>query len=89
MRPRLSHWCRDVVGIAGLLRATAILFLAVGFCQMCVAQQANPEGRLGAWPPLSIDQVRDAATFTLPLSESRVDTKLLKVTRRPDLENLL
>src|ERR1700682_2188861 len=86
MRPRLSHWCRDILGKAGLLRATAILFLALGFWQPCGAQQANPEARLGAWTPLSIEQVRDAASLALPRSESRVDAKLLKVTRRPDLE---
>jgi hypothetical protein len=89
MRPILSHWCRDVFGNAGLLRATAILFLALGFWQPCGAQQANPEARLGAWTPLSIEQVRDAASLVLPRSESRVDAKLLKVTRRPDLELLL
>ena len=89
MRPRLSHWCRDVLGKAGLLRATAILFLALGFWQPCGAQQANPEARLGAWTPLSIEQVRDAASLALPRSESRVDAKLLKVTRRADLEYLL
>jgi hypothetical protein len=89
MRPRLSYWCRDVLGKAGLLRATAILFLALGFWQPCGAQQANPEARLGAGTPLSIEQVRDAASLALPRSESRVDAKLLKVTRRPDLEYLL
>ena len=89
MRPRLSHCCRDVLGNAWLLRATAILFLALGFWQPCGAQQANQEARLGAWMPLSIEQVRDAASLALPRSESRVDAKLLKVTRRPDLEYLL
>ena len=89
MRPRLSRWCRDVLGKAGLLRATAILFLALGFWQPCGAQQANPEARLGAGTPLSIEQVRDAASLALPRSESRVDAKLLKVTRRADLEYLL
>ena len=89
MRPRLSHWCRDVLGNAGLLRATTILFLALGFWQPCGAQQANPEAALGAWTPLSIEQVRDAASLALPRSESRVDAKLLKVTRRSDLEYLL
>src|ERR1700733_5101893 len=89
MRPRLSHSCRDILGKAGLLRATAILFLALGFWQPCGAQQANQEARLGAWMPLSIEQVRDAASLALPRSESRVDAKLLKVTRRPDLEYLL
>jgi hypothetical protein len=89
MRPRLSHWCRDVLGNAGLLRATTILFLALGFWQPCGAQQANPEAGLGAWTPLSIEQVREAASLALPRSESRVDAKLLKVTRRSDLEYLL
>jgi hypothetical protein len=89
MRPKLTHWCRDVLGIAGLLRATAILFLALGFWQSCGAQQANLEARLGAWTPLSVEQVRDAASLALPHSESRVDANLLKVTRRPDLEYLL
>jgi hypothetical protein len=89
MRPRLSHCCRDVLGNAGLLRAIAILFLALGFWQPCGAQQANQEARLGAWMPLSIEQVRDAASLALPRSESRVDAQLLKVTRRPDLEYLL
>ena len=89
MRPRLSRCCRDVLGNAGLLRATAILFLAVGFWQPCAAQQANQEARLGAWTPLSIEQVRDAAALALPRSESRLDANLLKVTPRPDLEYLL
>ena len=89
MRPRLSHSCRDILGKAGLLRAAAILFLALGFWQPCGAQQANPEARLGAWTPLSIEQVRDAASLAFPRSESRVDAQLLKVTRRPDLEYLL
>ena len=89
MRPRLSHWCRDVLGNAWLLRATPILFFALGFWRPCGAQQANSEARLAAWTPLSIEQVRDAASLALPSSESRVDAKLLKVTRRLDLEYLL
>jgi len=89
MRPRLSHCCRDVLGNAVPLRATAILFLALGFWQPCGAQQANQEARLGGWTPLSIEQVRDAVSLALPRSESRVDANLLKVTRRPDLEYLL
>ena len=89
MRPRLSHCCRDVLGNAGLFRAAAILFLALGFWQPCGAQQANQEAGLGAWTPLSIEQVRDAASLALPRSESRVDAKVFKVTRRPDLEYLL
>ena len=89
MRPRLSHCCRDVLGNAGLLRATAISFLALGFWQPCGAQQANQGARLGAWTPLSIEQVRDAASLALPRSELGLDAKLLKVTRRPDLEYLL
>jgi hypothetical protein len=89
IRPRLSHCCRDVLGNAGLLRAAAILFIALGFWQPCAAQQANQEAHLGVWMPLSIEQVRDAASLALPRSESRLDAKLLKVTRRPDLEYLL
>ena len=89
MRPRLSHWCRDVFGNAGLLRAAAILFLALGFWQPCSAQQASPEARLGTWTPLSIEQVRDTASLALPRSVSSADAKLVKVTRRPDLEYLL
>ena len=89
MRSRLSHCCRGVLGNAGLLCATAILFLALGFCQPCGAQQAYQEARLGAGTPLSIEQVRDAAFLALPRSESRVGARLLKVTRRPDLEYLL
>src|SRR6202140_2599938 len=89
MRPRLSHCCRDVLGDARLLQATAILSLALGFWQPCGAQQVIQEARLGVWTPLSMEQVRDAASLALPRSESRVDAKLLKVTRRPDLEYLL
>ncbi len=89
MRPRLSHWCRDVFGNAGPLRAAAILFLALGFWQPCGAQQASPEARSGTWTPLSIEQVRDTASLALPRSVSGVDAKLVKVTRRPDLEYLL
>ncbi len=89
MRPRLSHWCRDVFGNAGPLRATAILFLALGFWQPCGAQQASPEAHSGAWTPLSIEQVRDTAFLALPRSVSGVDAQLVKVTRRPDLEYLL
>jgi hypothetical protein len=89
MRPRLSHCWRDVLGNARLLRATTILFLALGFWQPCGAQQANPEAGLEAWTPLSIEQVRDAASLALPRSEPRIDAELLKVTRRPDLEYLL
>ena len=44
---------------------------------------------MGAWMPLSIEQVRDVASLALLRSESRLDAKLLKVTRRPDLEYLL
>ena len=89
MRPRLSYWCRDVLGNKGFLRAAAILFLVLGFGQPCGAQQASPEAHSGTWTPLSVEQVRDAASLALPRSESGVDARLLKVTRRPDLEYLL
>jgi hypothetical protein len=89
MRPRLSYWCRDVFGKAGPLRPAAILFLALGFWHPCRAQQASPDARLGTWTPLSIEQVRDTASLALPRSVSVADAKLVKVTRRPDLEYLL
>jgi len=89
MRPILSHWCRDILGIASPLRLAAILFLALGFWHPCGAQQASPEVRSGTWTPLSIEQVRDAASLALPHSVSGVDAKLVKVTRRTDLEYLL
>jgi hypothetical protein len=89
MRPRLSYWCRDVFGKAGPLRAAAILFLALGFWHPCRAQQASPDAPLGTWTPLSIEQVRDTASLALPRSVSVADAKLVKVTRRPDLEYLL
>jgi hypothetical protein len=90
MRPVLSYWCRDILGNAGLRRAAAVtLFLAAGFCGPCSAQQANADIRASAWTPLSMEQVRDAASLALPRSGTRVDAKLLKVTRRPDLEDLL
>jgi hypothetical protein len=38
---------------------------------------------------LSIEQVRDTASLALPRSVSVADAKLVKVTRRPDLEYLL
>ena len=89
MRPRLSHSWRDALGNARLLRAATILFLALGFRQPCGAQQDYQEARLSAWTPLSIEQVRDAASLALPRSEPGVDARLLKVTRRSDLEYLL
>ena len=90
MRPRLSHWCRHIFGIAGLLRATAILYLAFGFWQPVRGAAGKSRGALGRMDSsLSIEQVRDAASLALPRSESRVDANLLKVTRRPDLEYLL
>jgi len=88
MRSIPWHGCRNFLNIAGLLRPSAFLFLAFGIWQPCAGQQANSEARSGAWTPLSIEQVRDAASLALP-SGSRVDSKLLQVTRRPDLEQLL
>jgi len=88
MRPGLSYWCGDVLGHAGLRRAFAVALLALGFGAACGAQQATAEARLAAWTP-SLEQVKDAASLALLRSQLRVDSKLLKVTRRPDLEDLL
>jgi hypothetical protein len=88
MRPGLSYWCGDVRGNAGLRRAIAVGLLALGFGAACGAQQAAPEARLAAWTP-SLEQVKDAASLALLRSQLKVDSKLLKVTRRPDLEDLL
>ena len=88
MRPGLSYWCGDVLGNAGLRRAVAVGLLALGFGAACGAQQATAEARLAAWTP-SLEQVKDAASLALLRSQLRVDSKLLKVTRRPDLEDLL
>jgi hypothetical protein len=70
-------------------RAIAVLLLALGFCMPSIAQQATRTRPLAALSPLSIEQVRDAASLALPREDLKVDPKLLKVTRRPDLEDLL
>lgn len=69
--------------------AIAIVFLSLGFGVPARAQQATPVRPLAALSPLSIEQVRDAASLALPRADLKVDPRLLKVTRRPDLEDLL
>ena len=89
MHPGLSRLCGITRKSAVPRHAISIVFFMFGFCWPCSAQQANPQGPLGALTPLRVEQVRDAVFLAPPLSESSVDAKLLKVTRRPDLEDLL
>jgi len=88
MRPGLSHSCEIIRKSAGR-HAISIVVFVFGFCWPSSAQQANPQGRLGALSPLSVEQVRDAVLLSSPSSELSLDANLLKVTRRPDLEDLL
>ncbi len=85
MRPGLSHLCGVIRKSGGLRHTLSVFFFALGFCGLCNAQQASPLGSLGRLTPLSIEQVRDAVLLAPP----NLDTKQLKVTRRPDLEALL
>src|ERR1700741_1930796 len=89
MRPGRSHLRGVIRKSAGLRRAISIFFIALGFCGLCGAQEANPQGRVGTLTPPSIDQVRDAVLLASGSSELSVDAKLLKVTHRDDLEDLL
>lgn len=63
--------------------------VSLGFASLCRAQQVAPARPLAALSPLTVEQVRDAATLALPRADLKVDPALLKVTRRPDLEELL
>lgn len=101
MRPKLSRLCGMIRKRSGPCRAAWIVFLLLVLvclsicCQPAAAQQATVELSFNAsappapLAPLSIDQVRDAAVLALPRSDASVDTKLLKITRRTDLEDLL
>jgi hypothetical protein len=102
MRPELSRLCRDIRTSSGPRRATRFVFLVFvcgcvcGWvcCVPAAAQQATVELRFDAsvdtsWAPPSTDQVRDAAVLALPSTDLSLDSKQLKVTRRPDLEDLL
>ena len=89
MRPGLSHWRGVIRKSAGLRHAIFIFFIALGFCGLCGAQEANPQARVGTSAPPSIDQVRDAVLLASGNSELSVDPTLLKVTHRDDLEDLL
>jgi len=89
MRPGLSHLRGIIRKSAGLRHAISIFFIALGFCGLCGAQETNPQGRAGTLTPPSIDQVRDAVLLASGSSALSVDAKLLKVTHRDDLEDLL
>lgn len=88
MRPRLSPWCGFVRKNA-LAHAIFIFFVALGFRGHCGAQEANPQGRESTLAPPSIDQVREAVLLAYGSSALSLDAKLLKVTHRNDLEDLL
>lgn len=89
MRHGLSHGRGAIRRRAGLRRAISIFLIAFGFCRLCTAQQANPQGRAGTLTPPSIDQVRDAVLLGSKSSEFSIDASQLKVTHRDDLEDLL
>jgi hypothetical protein len=89
MRSGLSHLRRVIRKSAALRHAISIFFVALGFCGLCGAQESNPQGRVGILTPPSIDQVRDAVLLASESSELSIDAKLLKVTHRDDLEDLL
>jgi hypothetical protein len=89
MRPRPLHVCLGTPRPARLRRAILLIFFLAGFSGLCSAQQANSLGHLAAFAPLSLDQVRDAAFLARPSAELNIDPKLLKITRRSDLEDLL
>lgn len=92
MRPTPSCVSRDVLTNCARLRARKFFLFALvtlGFAWPTGAQQAVPARPLAALSPLTIEQVRDAATLALPRADLKVDPKLLKVTRRDDLEDLL
>ncbi len=105
MRPELSRLCGVIPANSRPHRASRFLlpvFVCSSVCLLlccrpAAAQQATVELSYDAsasaaatsWVPPSIDQVRDAAVLALPSAEVGVDARLLKVTRRNDLEDLL
>lgn len=97
MRPELSRLCGTIRESSDPRRAAGILLLAFLYCCVCCipagAQQptATAELSFSAPPraPLNIEQVRDAAVLAIPSLGLSVDSRLLKVTRRTDLEELL
>ncbi len=84
-----SHLRAMIRKSAGPRHAISILFIALGFCGLCRGQGANPKEHAGALTPPSLDQVRDAVLLASGSSEFGLDAKLLKVTHRVDLEELL
>ena len=102
MRPELSRLCGAIRRTSRLRRAVCIFFLSLACCLVCCraagAQQPTATAELSfnasldasrAPAPLSIDQVRDAAVLAIPSLGLSADSRLLKVTRRSDLEELL
>ena len=89
MRPRPAHLFLGTQTDTTQRRFIFILLLVLGLCGTCGAQQGNPLARLAAFAPLSLDQVRDAAFLARPSAESNIDARVLKVTHRTDLEDLL
>jgi hypothetical protein len=102
MRPRLSRLCRAVGKKSSPRRAAWNVFFPLVFvcvsmcCPPAAAQQATVElsynaslNQPAAPAPLSIDQVRDAAVLAIPSLGLSVDSRLLKVTPRTDLQELL
>ncbi len=92
MRPTPSSVYRDVLKNCAqrrAMRAWLVALIALGFAWPAAAQQVAPARPLAALSPLTIEQVRDAATLALPRADLKVDPALLKVVRLPDLEQLL
>jgi hypothetical protein len=89
MRPGRACWCVGTRRSVAALRLVSFLLLAFVFGRTAGAQQASSLVRLASFAPLSLDQVRDAAFLARPSSQPNVDAKLLKVTHRADLEELL
>ncbi len=88
MRPTPSCVPRKYAQLRAL-RTCVIALAGLGFAWPAAAQQATAGRPLAALSPLTIEQVRDAATLALPRADLKIDPKLLKVTRRADLEDLL
>lgn len=101
MRPKLPRLCGVNRTVSSPRRAACVFFLALLCCVCCVpadAQEPTASAELRfnasvnnstAWAPLNIDQVRDAAVLAIPSLGLSVDSRLLRVTRRTDLEELL
>lgn len=103
MRPELSRLCGAIRRSSRPRRARRFrvpVFVCSSVCLLlccrpAAAQQATVElsydasAAASSWAPPSMDQVRDAAVLAIPTLGLGFDSKLLKVTRRNDLEDLL